>query len=60
MQSAAQARSFEKRRSRLLAGASFLMVGLAIGNWPTNVQAQALPSMGTHGAAVAGVIQSID
>ena len=42
MQSAAkssQARS-HVRRVRLLASATFLMVGLAVGNWPANVQAQ--------------------
>jgi hypothetical protein len=36
------------RRARVLAGATFLMVGLAIGNWPASVHAQSLPSTGTR------------
>src|SRR3981081_703939 len=36
-------------RMRMLAGASFLMVGIAIGNWPTQARAQsALSSTGTR------------
>jgi hypothetical protein len=35
------------RRLRLLASATFLMVGLAIGNWPTSVHAQSRSSAGT-------------
>jgi len=45
---AVHAQASDARRSRLLAGASFLMVGLAIGNWPTNVHAQTFPSTGTR------------
>src|SRR6478736_5362771 len=39
---------FATRRMRTLAGASFLLVGLAIGNWPTQANAQALSSTGTR------------
>ncbi|MGZ5061928.1 MAG: Ig-like domain repeat protein [Usitatibacter sp.] len=38
-------RVVESRRVRALAGASFLLVGFAVGNWPTHAQAQsAYPS----------------
>src|SRR5260221_11749770 len=37
------------RRMRMLAGASFLLVGIAIGNWPAQANAQTtLPSTGTR------------
>ncbi|MGZ5063800.1 MAG: hypothetical protein ACXWAU_18105, partial [Usitatibacter sp.] len=41
--------SLTLRRVRALAGASFLLVGIAIGNWPTHAQAQsAYPSTGVR------------
>jgi hypothetical protein len=37
------------RRVRTLAGASFLLVSLAVGNWPTHAQAQSsFPSTDTR------------
>lgn len=52
---ATQIRSFASRRARLLASASFLVVGLAIGNWPAHAQTT-LPSTGTRAVpAYAGV-----
>ncbi len=41
-----QARS-QARRVRLLASATFLMVGLAVGNWPASVHAQSYSSTET-------------
>lgn len=38
---ALQVRASDTRRLRMLASASFLVVGLAIGGWPTHAQAQA-------------------
>ncbi len=39
---------FAARRLRMLASASFLLVGLAVGNWPAQANAQSLPSSGTR------------
>ena len=38
------------RRARLLASATFLMVSLAVGNWPASVHAQSFISTGTRAA----------